>query len=147
MTLEPSSILSLYSALSLPILVLYLLVFNSFADRAPRYSSFRSIVSVRDAAVATLALDLAALSDFLQNVARAQGPGVVLLAILAVATVAHLVALRIAAPRFDEFSEALGKLDSSLFTTRLSSLYVSTLLLMTNGTTLVAVLELVRLSK
>lgn len=147
MPLDHSSSFSLYAALVLPLMLLYLLVFNSFLDRTRRESPFRSIVSTRDAAVATLALDIAALSEIIvPNVERIQ-LGQALLAILVIATLAHLVALQIMMRRSGEFSDALGKLESSPFASRLSSLYISTILLLTNGTTLLALLDLVRSSK
>jgi hypothetical protein len=144
---DHSSLYSLYMALALPLFLLYLFVLISFFDRARRSSSFHYIVSIRDAAVATLALDFAALSENILPFFERISPSPALLTILLIATLAHLVALQIAMRRSGEFSDALEKIDTNSFATRLSSLYVSTILLLTNGTTLLAVLELVRSSK
>ncbi len=158
MLTEHSNLLALYGALVLPVMLLYVLVFISIADRGGRINRSKPIVSIRDAAVSTIALDFAALSDLLLGGYPRTPSQVTLVAILSVAFVAHFFALYVfvrksselpdqgAVPR-EPLSEALERLESrppSGFVVRLTSLYVAAILLITNGTTLLAVLELVR---
>ena len=57
-----SSTLGLYNALLLPVFVLYSLVFLSFGALSSKSGERKPLVSLRDAAVATVALDLAAVA-------------------------------------------------------------------------------------
>lgn len=155
---EHSNLLALYGALSLPVVLLYVLVFVSFGDRRGRMDQPRTIVSIRDAAVSTIALDFAALANLLLDGYLRTPSQITLIFILAVAVCAHLVALQLfvrkssepsdhGSPPREPVSDVLERLESrppSGFVVRLTSLYVAAILLITNGTTLLAVLELVR---
>jgi len=144
---------ALYVALGLPLIVLYLLALMNVFARYARPIGPRTLVSLRDAAVATIALDCAAIIDLVAHLGYQRHP--VLIAVVAVAAFAHLVALQLLVRKFGESSDespsaALARYESqyrSGFVVRLTSLYLAVLLLITNGTTLLAVLELVRTGK
>jgi hypothetical protein len=148
---------TLFVALGLPVLVLYLLVFASFAERSHRSALARPVVSLRDAAVATIALDLAAISNLTFADHLPAEPQLWLLAVIGLATLAHVLTLMLALRRVHAHPfrriESIGVLSvvlekielrtPSAFIVRLSSLYMATVLLLTNGTTVRAMLDLV----
>lgn len=154
---DHSPLIAVFIALALPVLVLYALIFIGF-DRRAIPQRLRPLVSVRDAAVATVALDFAAIIDHVRLGFSQPLSQVTLGVILLFVTLAHIVVLHVFARRPTESSsrpeqarepvlEALEMLESrspSRFVVRLASLYVATVMLMTNGTTLLAVLALVR---
>src|SRR5689334_17792037 len=89
-----ADVLALYGAVALPVFVLYVLVFLRLIERiSSRTLTGGPLVSARDALVAALALDAAGFAQLLQTSLASSRPHAVMLLIVAVAAIAHLVAL------------------------------------------------------
>ena len=158
MITDTSTMLSLNSALMLPLLVLYVLILIRFLSVVRFLGA--PLISLRDAAVATIALDFAPLANVYPTLIR-EGGMMVPLVIVGFAAMAHLFALVLILRRSEGGEPGSSKFDGvitdaldkfvvskrSTFPARLSSLYIATLLLVTNGTTVLAVLEMVKATR
>lgn len=136
-----SEILTLYSAFLLPVLLMYLLVTLRMVERMQTPFEERanvwSILSVRDAALVTLALDVSELSGGLASVLVRESPMQLQIGVAGVLLALHLMTYLLATRRHLFSDESRSK-----YSTRsILNAYFALTLLMTNAVTLMDIMR------
>jgi len=133
------SSLSTVSALILPLFLAYVLIFVRLFERrrtsAPQGRSFSTLLNIRDAAIATLALDLAELTRLTEPLRLVDAARTTMLIVFALLFL-HVSLVIVAGTRDRDVP------GPEAFWPRLVTTYIALALLMTNAVTILRVIDL-----